>query len=101
MLLNASRAVSDVTANAVPAVAVAGVETKKFVAVPALTEIDAEPSGPELSDAVSVALSAFTKVAFSAVELDACRERHRRRRERRRSTARSRTRTRPPDRVRT
>ena len=71
-MLKASRAVSDVAAvKEVPAVAVvAGVLNKKFDAVPGLTVIVVEPvTVGLLAAAASVALSALTSVAFSAVVL--------------------------------
>jgi hypothetical protein len=70
MLLNASRAVSDETANDVPAVALEGAVTTKFEGEPWLTEIVALPTSVgDVAEAVSVALSGFTRVAVSVVVL--------------------------------
>ena len=53
----------------VPAVAVAGAVTTKLLAVAGFTVIAAEPDGPELSEAFSVALSALNSVVASVVVL--------------------------------
>ena len=54
MLLKESRAVNEAV-NVLPAVAFAGAVSKKFEAEPGLTMIEADPEGPEVSEAVSVA----------------------------------------------